>query len=317
MQSDEADVSPPRVEWPTVALAVLIYAAWLALTYFYQSVPLILLPAFGGLLLAWHGSLQHEVMHGHPTRIKAVNTAVGFPPLSLWLPYLRYRQTHLRHHLDERLTDPLDDPESNYWTPEQWAGLGTFGRGLVRAQATLLGRMLIGPLWSVTRFWRFDIEGLIQGREGLRRIWAQHLAGVAVVLWWVSGVCGMPLWLYILAFVYPGAALSLVRSFAEHKADSAVERRTAIVERSWFFGVLFLFNNLHAAHHMRPTIAWYRLPRWYAAHRATLVERNGGLVYSGYADVFRRFFLTAYQQAVHPVAPRAEPPAEAARQTAV
>ena len=292
------------MEWPTLALAALIYGGWLGLTYFHDSVPLPLLPALGGFLVAWHGSLQHEVMHGHPTRSKAVNTAIGFPPLALWLPYVRYRQSHLRHHLDERLTDPLDDPESNYWTPGQWAALSPFSRRLVKMQSTLLGRMTIGPLWSVSRFWHFEAKGLVAGRDGLRRIWLQHALGVAAVLAWAIGVCGMPFWLYALAFVYPGTALSLVRSFAEHKADSAVERRTALVENSSVFGVLFLFNNLHVAHHMRPNMPWYELPAWYARHREALVARNGGLVYAGYRDVFRRFFFRPYQQEIHP-APQA------------
>ena len=298
---DFADAASPRkVEWPTLALTALIYGGWLALTYFHDSVPLALLPVLGGVLLAWHGSLQHEVMHGHPTRIKAVNTAIGFPPLALWLPYVRYRQSHLRHHLDERLTDPLDDPESNYWTPEQWAALSPFSRRLVKMQSTLLGRMVIGPVWSISRFWTFEAQGVLAGREGLRRIWLEHALGVAAVLWWAVGVCGMPLWLYALAFVYPGTALSLVRSFAEHKADSAVERRTALVENSSLFGVLFLFNNLHVAHHMRPTMPWYELPAWYERHRDALVARNGGLVYAGYGEIFRRFFLRPYQQEIHP-----------------
>ena len=34
--------------------------------------------------------------------------------------------------------------------------------------------------------------------------------------------------------------------------------RTAIVEGSWFFGPLFLFNNLHSLHHAEPLMPWYR-----------------------------------------------------------
>ena len=95
-------------------------------------------------------------------------------------------------------------------------------------------------------------------------------------------------------------ALSLVRSFAEHKADSAVERRTAIVEGSRVFGLLFLFNNLHVAHHMRPSLPWYELPSWYARNREALAASNGGLIYRGYRDVFRQYFTRPYQQMIHP-----------------
>ena len=98
----------------------------------------------------------------------------------------------------------------------------------------------------------------------------------------------------------PAPSLAMVRSFAEHRAESIVERRTAIVEKSWILGPLFLFNNLHVAHHMRHTMPWYALPRWYRINRAALIERNGGLVYDGYRDVFRRYFLRPHDQSLHP-----------------
>ena len=77
------------------------------------------------LLLTFHSSLQHEILHGHPTRSAAVNRLFGILPLSLWIPYDRYRRPHLVHHVNDRLTDPLDDPESNYWTA---GGLGALRR---------------------------------------------------------------------------------------------------------------------------------------------------------------------------------------------
>ena len=42
----------------------------------------------GVLLITLHGSLQHEIVHGHPTRWQDVNRALGMVPLSLWLPQL-------------------------------------------------------------------------------------------------------------------------------------------------------------------------------------------------------------------------------------
>ena len=71
-----------------------------------------------GVLLTLHSSLQHEIAHGHPTRWPRFNRLLAIVPLSLWLPYARYQQMHLAHHHDDRLTDPIDDPESFYLTPE-------------------------------------------------------------------------------------------------------------------------------------------------------------------------------------------------------
>lgn len=99
-----------RIEWQTVALAVAIYGGFLALTWFWQSLPVAVVIGLGGWLIAWHGSLQHEVIHGHPTRDQRINDAIGSVPLSLWLPYGIYREGHLVHHRDEHLTDPIEDP---------------------------------------------------------------------------------------------------------------------------------------------------------------------------------------------------------------
>ena len=135
----------------------------------------------------------------------------------------------------------------------------------------------------------------------LRRIWAQHLIGCAGIVLWLYAVCGMDLLAYAALFLYPGTALMMVRSFAEHKAESAVSKRSAIVENSPVLGLLFLNNNLHAVHHANPTLPWYRLPDYYRANRAAILEGNGGLLYKGYLDVFRRFLVTPHDQPEHPL----------------
>jgi fatty acid desaturase len=111
----------------------------------------------------------------------------------------------------------------------------------------------------------------------------------------------MSLGRYILCFVYPGLMLSLIRSFAEHRAEPAPGHRVAIVERAPVFGLLFLNNNLHAAHHAWPGLAWWRLPQHYRRHRAALLAGNGGLVYDGYAEVFARFFLRPHDVGEYPI----------------
>ena len=289
------------VEWPTVLLAVTIYASWLALTWFHAALPLWLLTPAAAWIIAWHGSLQHEVLHGHPSRSRAINTALAYPPLWLWMPFEQYRRTHLAHHNDERLTDPLDDPESRYLTPEAWAALGPSCRAIITAQTTLLGRMVIGPVWAVGTYWTGDIRAIAAGDHGLARIWFWHLVRVAIVLGWVTGLCGMALWTYLLCFVYAGTALMLIRSFAEHRAAARIENRTIVVEQAPILGLLFLNNNLHAAHHRWPAVAWYRLPALYRAHRAEILLANGGLVYRGYREMFARYLLRPYAKPEHPL----------------
>lgn len=290
-----------RIEWQTVVLALVIYGGFLGLTWFWQSLPLAVVIALGGWLIAWHGSLQHEVIHGHPTRNRSINDAIGWPPLSLWLPYAIYREGHLTHHRDEHLTDPIEDPESSYLTQAGWDRLGLVGRSLARWNSTLFGRLILGPLVMIVSFLAQEAALLLEGARARSNFWIRHAIGVAAVLVWVIAVCGMPLWLYLFGFVYVGAALTRLRSYAEHRYADHHDERTAIVENSTLFGLLFLYNNLHVLHHQRPGVPWYRIPALYQRHKQTLVLINGGLIYDGYLDVARRYFFRPHDDLRHPL----------------
>ncbi len=101
-----------RAESATWAVAAAVYGGWLALTWFTHALPWWLVLPLGGVLVAWHGSLLHETVHGHPTRARWVNELLAFPSLWLWLPDGIYRESHLAHNACARLTCPVEDPES-------------------------------------------------------------------------------------------------------------------------------------------------------------------------------------------------------------
>ncbi len=288
------------VEVPTLLLVVATYAGWLASTSLYGRWPLWIVAPLTAVLVTLHGSLQHEIVHGHPTRWGSLNRLFAVVPLSLWLPYDRYRQSHLAHHIDARLTDPLDDPESYYWTAAAWGRLTPIGRTIVRMQQTLAGRVTVGAFWTIGRFWCAEWHKLLRNEPGVRAAWLEHLLWCVPVIVWVKVVCGMPLWVYGLTMAIPGTSLTLIRSFAEHRARTPVRYRVAIVEGSWILGPLYLFNNLHALHHEAPGIPWYEYPARYRLHRERLIKENGGLVYRTYFDVARRFLLRAHDAPVHP-----------------
>jgi len=289
------------VELPTLILIFGVYAGWLLVTHLYASWPSVVVVPAVVLLLTLHGSLQHEIVHGHPTRWFGFNRLLGIVPLSLWLPYERYRHTHRIHHDDERLTDPLDDPESYYWTPEEWKNLGALTRGFLRTEQTLAGRVVIGSVWRILRFLHRELRDLLRNAPKLRATWLEHLIWCIPVVLWVSWVCGIPLGFYFLAMVVPANGLQLIRSFAEHRARPAVRERIAIVEKSWVLGPLFLFNNLHALHHEAPTIPWYQYIGRYRKIRERLLAENGGLVYNTYMDVARRFLFRPHDDHPHPM----------------
>jgi fatty acid desaturase len=288
------------VELPTLLLLALAYGGWLAATLAYSRWPLIIVAPLAAVLITLHSSLQHEIVHGHPTRWNSVNRLLGIVPLSLWLPFERYRVLHRTHHIDERLTDPLDDPESFYLTPEGWARLGRVKRFFLEVQQTLAGRLVVGCLWRIGTFLHSEWCALLVDINDLRAVWLEHFAWCTLVIVWVKLVCGIPLWVYFLTMVVPANALLLIRSFAEHRAQPYTRQRIAIVEDSWILGPLFLFNNLHALHHEQPGIPWYEYHRHYRAARARLIAENGGLVYRTYFDVARRFLFRRHDALAHP-----------------
>ena len=292
--------SRAAVEIPTLLIAVLSYGGWLCATLMYGIWPLWVVAPITAVLITLHGSLQHEIVHGHPTRWRGINRLLAVVPLSLWMPYDSYYTSHLAHHNDERLTDPLDDPESWYWTASDWATLNPLGRALVRVSQTLAGRVTVGAFWTIGRFLGTEWRAVIANRPGARQLWLEHLAWCIPVLVWVKIVCGIPVWIYLLTMAIPGTGITLIRSFAEHRARPAVRARIALVEDSWLLGPLFLFNNLHALHHEAPWVPWYEYPARYRSNRARLIAENEGLVYRTYFDVARRFLLRPHDRPVHP-----------------
>ncbi len=290
----------PAVEWQTLLLVLVTYAGWLAVTHAYGHWSLWIIVPLAVALVTLHSSLQHEILHGHPTRWAAFNQLLAIVPLSLWLPYKRYRHLHLTHHHDERLTDPLDDPETYYWTAEDWARLSRISRAVLHIQQTLSGRVLLGSFWRIGMFMRHELHALHDNLERVRGIWLEHLLWCVPVIAWVTLVCHMPLWIYVLAIVVPARGMVLIRAFAEHRARPAVRQRVAIVEKSWILGPLFLYNNLHSLHHEKPSMPWYQYNKRYRRERARLIAENGGLVYVTYFDVARRYLFRPHDVLLHP-----------------
>lgn len=289
-----------RIEWPTLALAVVVYPLFGLLTWWHDALPWWIIVPLAGYLICLHGSMQHEAVHRHPTPWPLVNEALVFPSLWLWMPFRIYRETHLAHHRNELLTDPREDPESYYVTPQAWAGMGPLGRAVLVANNSFLGRLVLGPLVAVWRHWTDEIARLGRGDRRHLVPWGLHLGGCALTLAWVLGVCRIPLGDYVLLYVYPGLALTLVRSFLEHQARPEVERRSVLVEAGSVMSLVFLNNNLHALHHAHPDVPWYRLPALYRARRNDLLAENGGYRYGGYLEIARRYLLSPKEPVLHP-----------------
>jgi fatty acid desaturase len=291
-------LSRKRIEWPTLFALIGCYGVWCAATAFHGELGFFWwIPA--AFAACFHASLQHEVLHGHPTRKAFLNEALVFPALSVLYPYRRFKWMHLKHHNNPLLTDPYDDPESWYVAEGDHQHSGRAMRILLEINATFAGRLLVGPWLGFFGFARSDLRAYRRGEKHILDQWLLHIPALAIVIAWLVWF-GVPLWLYLIAVVAPAHALLAIRTYIEHRAEAAPEHRSAIVEAEWPFRLLFLNNSLHALHHERPSVPWYRLPALYRAEREAAQLRNGGYVVKGYREVLRRYLFTRREPVVHP-----------------
>jgi fatty acid desaturase len=289
-----------NTEWPTWVLTATIYGLWVTLIWLSPMLGMAISAVLLGVVSAWHMSLQHELIHGHPTRFAMVNQLLGAPPLSLWFPMGVYRSSHLQHHNDELLTLPGIDPETNYVSETSWARFGPCLRFLYVARKTALGRFTLGPSLAIARTWGAAVGQVLKGQGPALRDWLPHWFAVVVLLWFVDRVSVFSAWQYMLLVAYPALSLAMVRSHYEHRATLVTQHRIVINEAGAFFRILFLNNNYHLVHHDLPQLPWYLIPRVYRANRVAYLARCGGFHLHGYLSLQRRYAWTATDAAVHP-----------------
>ena len=281
-------------------LLIFCYAGWLLATYFHQQLGFIASTLIGAVLVTLHSSLNHEVLHGHPTKNARLNEALVLPALGLFFPYRRFKTLHIIHHNDDLLTDPFADPESYYLSEDQWRRLPAIAQRLLTFMNTLLGRMLLGPAHMVLFLMQRDAPLLLKGDREVRAAYLLHAFGVVLALSWVLAVAGMNFWHYLL-IAYLGSSLLMVRTFAEHQSHVEGGGRTIIVEKSRLLGPLFLYNNLHIVHHRHPKVPWYELPKLYRTNREDFLKENDGYVFQGYAPIVRKYFFRPKEPVMHPL----------------
>lgn len=287
------------IEWPTLAVAATIAVGLAATFRWHERLPTPVVLVVLAVLGAWYNSLQHEIVHGHPTPWPFLNGMLAAVPLALVMPFSAYRSTHVAHHRSSSLTDPAVDPESFYVSAAAWQRLGKMRRTVLVVLRTLAGRMVIGPPLLAIRWWVLAVCG--PGVRGVHLTAASavvHIAAVAAVLTLVSAT-GLAIWIYLVGVVWGGGALSLLRSFAEHRVPEN-GTRSAVVRSNWCFSLLFLNNNLHHTHHARPDLAWYALPRAHRRLGSDELAASGAGLYRGYTEVARRYLVRPFG---HPVVP--------------
>ena len=292
--------STRSVDWPSLFVLIACYAAFGVVSSIVASWSALAAVMMLGVVITLHSSLQHEALHGHILRSDLLRYGAVFPALGVFVPYERFRDTHLAHHHDIHLTDPFEDPESNFQHPDNWQNRGAITRLMLEANNTLLGRMVLGPAIGLIRFYIGDAKAMMRGDAAIMKAYVMHGLGLVPVVIWVEMASPLT-YLEYLAAAYIGMGILKIRTYLEHRAHEDVEGRTVIVEDRGIFAFLFLNNNYHALHHQDPSLKWYELPRAFEHQRDDVLTANKGYRFTNYRDVFRHYLLKRKDPVVHPL----------------
>lgn len=288
-----------RSELPTWLLIIVVYGGWFTTFANWQ-----LLGLFPATLLliwftTWYLSLQHELIHGHPTRSASFNRLLGIMPLAVWYPYDLYRDLHLAHHNDEMLTLPEKDPETYYFSARAWQRFAGWQKQVIRWRNTFAGRLLLAPLLDIGLMF-FNLLKAFRDRQWPAiRMWLIHGVLLAALFMWIAQQ-GFPVWYFVIAVSYPALAITKIRSFLEHRAADDPQARSVINEASLLWRLLFLNLNYHSVHHDLPGVPWYGLRKIYLLYREDYQRRNHGFVVKGYGEWMRQFFIRPLDVDLHP-----------------
>lgn len=288
----------PSVEWRTLAVMLANNLIIAGIVVVHRSIPAVVAVIALALCGAMHMSLQHEAVHGHPTPRQWLNEALVAVPSFVWLSVPAYRDSHRLHHHVE-LTRPGLDPESFYVDQESWDRAPALWRRVLVINRTLLGRMLLWPIVGMVRAIVLALRSAVASRRAAAEF-AGHLVSVAVTVWLVMIVGGLPWWMYLIGFMYGGLSLTYLRSFAEHLAV-AEGTRSAMIRTNKAMALLFLNNNLHDAHHTEPDLAWFRIPEAAERLHSDELATAGAGLYRGYGEIARRYLIRPFAQPINPL----------------
>ena len=293
-------------EIPSIGLLIVCYSTFAALTIYASVVGL--WTAVGVLVpvLVLHSSLQHEFIHGHPTRIQSFNDLLVSAPLGLFVPYLRFKDTHLAHHYDPNLTDPYDDPESNFFDPKVWNTFPKWKKWVCNFNNTLLGRMFFGPLIGLLSFYRGDLNEVVKFSRRTILSYIHHCVGLVVILAWLSEYSTLPLWALLFASYFSMSILK-IRTFLEHTAHKRASARTVLIEDRGILSLLFLNNNYHSVHHSIPKLVWHKLPARFLERKDEYLRRNDSYWFRSYWSIFQLYFFKQKDTVAHPLMDGYEP----------
>ena len=294
MKNNKTDL---KTEFPTWVIIFSVYFLWWAVLSNFSTIPFAHL--FLIIILTFHGSVQHEILHGHPTRYQGFNDLLAYPSLALWSPYLVYKSSHLKHHEDINLTIPNVDPESYFISKDEWDMLGGYRQKLAEFNMTLLGRLILGPFWYFIALKKEFVMSFKKVFSINFLIWFSHEVFVVVLLYFIWSFFNIHFLVYI-GCAYMAQALTMLRSFYEHRPSSNPNHRSIIMHTSLLMRILFLNNSYHFVHHKNPNMSWHQIPREYKSNSEKYKQSNSYFLEKGYFTWFKKYLFKPVDKPKHP-----------------
>ena len=198
-------------DWRTLIIATLVYIGWFASVFTHKQLPwwatFALLTWFG----AWHLSLQHELVHGHPFRNSKLNAALASLSVTMWVPFLSFKRDHISHH-NTTLTHPQLDTESYYAIPEKWQNSGRLLRAIYWANRTLAFRLTVWSVFSAVQYFIADAWRAVRNVGNARAAWFLHIPALVAVIYIVTNIDSL----------YKGGYGEIIRRFTFKPYDQPV-----------------------------------------------------------------------------------------------
>ena len=266
------ELSPP-VAWPTLAMALGLPGAYLAIAALGLSrmLPLGACTPVLALLSYAHYTLVHESIHGNLVpglpKLRWVNSAVGWiGALGLGYNWPVLMRTHALHHAH---TNTDDDPDI--------VVKGTFAALVMKwVKLYVVGATL--PLYLAKFLAPAEYRRVAGALRGTEVGQASAVAVLALVLLAVSLGLGRGLDWLLLFFIPTRIAALILNIFFQWLPHHPFDRSQRYLNTRislWPAGTfLTLQQNLHLMHHLWPSVPFYNYGRLYVRLRPTLVAKG-------------------------------------------
>ncbi len=202
---------------------------------------------FVGLMEAFHQTVHMNLYPWRPLNI-FLGRLMG---AHLGLGFTAYRRFHMTHH--STTNTPSDPEKAFYQSPASTLGLLFYPFVYLFRNAGVVNKGAYLRLKDRSAH-RFEMATVLLFRIGT----------VAVTFYYPMQML-MAYWLPYYVFFYIELYMSQSQhyfSYEQQKAPRGIEHYKAGVNVSlpWPFGFLCMYTNLHATHHVKASIKWYKTP---------------------------------------------------------